>query len=256
MTPIFKPALFVLCLVIAACGQAGARDAQLTPGRIVEISGPLSLRVTIGEEAVEIRLASLVSPVPDRTEAFLTDLLSSPQVDVEFVNETRDRYQRRLGTIWLEADGERTDLHTLLLAEGLARLYPYPDAIDHLASWRVAENGARIRGAGIWGETQFRVRDVDPDVLIQDVGTIQVVEGRVTDAAVLGNGRAYLNFGSDYRTDFTIRIDAELAEDFTARWGDLAALEQRRIRVRGVIRDENGPMIIPPNPDRMEVLED
>ncbi|WP_412545445.1 thermonuclease family protein [Maricaulis sp. MIT060901] len=256
MTPIIKPALFVFCLVVAACGQAGARDAQLTPGRIVEISGPLSLRLAIGEEAVEIRLASLVSPVPERTQAFLTDLLSSPQVDVEFLNETTDRYQRRLGTIWLEAGGERRDLHTLLLAEGLVWLYPYPDAIDHLPAWRLAEEVGRTSGAGIWGEPEFRVRDVDPDMLMQDVGTIQIVAGRVTDAAVLGNGRVYLNFGSNYRTDFTIRIDAELAAAFTARWGDLAALEQRRIRVRGVIRDENGPMIIPPNSDRMEVLED
>ena len=256
MTPMIKPALFVLCLVIAACGQAGARDAQLTPGQVAEISGPLSLRLAIGEEEVEIRLASLVSPVPDRAEAYLTDLLYERRVDVEFLNETTDRYQRRLGTIWLEQAGERTDLHTVLLGEGLARLYPYPDAIDHLPVWRAAEDAARSQGAGIWGERAYRTRDVDPDMLIQDVGTIQVVEGRVTDAAVLGNGRVYLNFGSDYRTDFTIRIDAELAEEFMARWGDLAALEQRLIRVRGVVRDENGPMIIPPYPDRMEVLED
>ena len=77
MTPIIKPALLVLSFVIAACGQAGARDAQLTPGQIDEISGPLSVRLMVEGEAVELRPASLVTPVPDRTEAFLTTLLNA-----------------------------------------------------------------------------------------------------------------------------------------------------------------------------------
>ena len=256
MTPIIKPALLVLSFVIATCGQAGARDAQLMPGQIDEISGPLSVRLMVEGEAVELRLASLVTPVPDRTEAFLTTLLNARSVDVEFLNDTTDRYGRRLGTIWLGEAGDRGDLHALLLREGLVQLYPYPDATDHLHAWRDAEHAGRANRAGIWSEAAYGVRDVDPDMLIQDVGTIQIVEGQVSDAEVLGNGRVYLNFGSDYRTDFTIRIDAELSEEFATRWGDLAAMEGRLIRVRGVIREENGPMIIPPNPERVELLDD
>lgn len=256
MTTIFKPALFVVCLVIAACGQAGARTAQLVEAQVTGVSGPLSVSLQVEEREVELRLASLTTPVPDRVQAHLDDLLPGRAVEIEFLSETADRYQRRIGMIWLREGAGRVDLHSILLEEGLVQLYPYPDAEERLPRWRVVEAEAQATQAGLWGEYQTRIRDVDPDMLIQDVGTIRVVEGRVTDVAELSNGRVYLNFGSDYRTDFTIRIDAETAPDFAQHLGDLADLLHMRIRVRGVIRNENGPMIVPPNPFRIELLDD
>jgi len=256
MTTIFKPALFVVCLVIAACGQAGARTAQLVEAEVTEVSGPLSISLQVEERAVELRLASLTTPVPDRVQAYLDDLVQGRAVEVEFLSETTDRYQRRIGVLWLREGLQRVDLHSILLEEGLVQLYPYPDAAERLPRWQAVEAEARAADAGVWGDYETRLRDVDPDVLIQDVGTIQVVEGRVTDVAELGNGRVYLNFGSDYRTDFTVRIDAEATPGFAQALGEFADLQDRRIRIRGVIREENGPMIVPPNPYRIEVLGD
>ena len=256
MSTMFKPVLFVLCLVMAACGQAGARSAQLTEARVSEVTGPLSVSLITEGGEVEIRLASLMTPVPERTQTYLDTLLADRVVDVEFLSDTADRYQRRIGTIWLRDGLQRVDLHERLLEAGLVQVYPYPDAIARLSRWLAVEDAARSGAAGLWGEYETRLRDVDPDVLIQDLGTIQVVEGRVTDVAVLASGRVYLNFGSDYRTDFTVRLEAESAPDFADHLGELSALHQRRIRVRGVIRDENGPMIIPSNPLRLEVLDD
>ena len=74
------------------------------------------------------------------------------------------------------------------------------------------------------------------------------------DVTRLDNGRIYLNFGADWRTDFTVRIDERFADRFDVE--DLEALESYRVRVRGVIVDENGPMIRLAYPGRLEVLED
>ena len=82
------------------------------------------------------------------------------------------------------------------------------------------------------------------------------MEGRIIEATRLRSGRTYLNFGTDYRTDFTVMFDAEDEALFDAAGITAETLETRRVRVRGWIEDENGPMIRIDHPDRIELLDD
>jgi hypothetical protein len=66
--------------------------------------------------------------------------------------------------------------------------------------------------------------------------------------------RAYLNFGSDYKTDFTVSIAKHDAKNF-GRGFDPKLFAGHTIRVRGWIESINGPAINATHPEQIEVLE-
>ena len=81
-----------------------------------------------------------------------------------------------------------------------------------------------------------------------------LVEGRIARAAPTSI-YWYANFGELYRRDFTVRIPKAEERAFTAAGLDLAGLGGRRVRVRGWLFEENGPMIEITHPLALEVLK-
>ncbi|MDH5799092.1 MAG: hypothetical protein OEZ19_11040, partial [Paracoccaceae bacterium] len=79
-------------------------------------------------------------------------------------------------------------------------------------------------------------------------------EGRVLDAADV-RGTIYLNFGADWRSDFTVKITSRSRKLFEAEGFDFPAMENRTIRVRGWLDEMNGPMIEATHPEQIELLE-
>jgi hypothetical protein len=73
--------------------------------------------------------------------------------------------------------------------------------------------------------------------------------------ASLNRGRAYINFGADYRSDFTVTIDPEDMRTFRQARFDIPSLAGRRIRVRGWVEFYNGPEMTLARPEAIEVLE-
>ena len=110
---------------------------------------------------------------------------------------------------------------------------------------------ARERRLGQW-RGGFRVQD--PDSIRNRVGSFQIVEGGVVTATVT-RGRAFINFGADYRTDFTVTIEPEDMRTFRQAKFDVAALAGKRVRVRGWVEFYNGPEITITTPAAIEVLE-
>jgi micrococcal nuclease len=92
-----------------------------------------------------------------------------------------------------------------------------------------------------------------PEALRPRVQTFQIVEGKV---AVVGrtSGWTFLNFGDDWKQDFTAAIAAKHAKAFAESDVALDGLEGRRIRVRGWIERWNGPAIKVTHPEQIEVL--
>jgi len=93
-----------------------------------------------------------------------------------------------------------------LLRDGMARVYTFPDNRGRAAEILSFEETARTARRGTWALPYYRIRPSDD--LRRDIGTFQVIEGIITKAAV-GRGRAYLNCGQNWRTDFTISISAK-----------------------------------------------
>ena len=81
-----------------------------------------------------------------------------------------------------------------------------------------------------------------------------MIEGRVLDAAKV-KGTVYLNFGENWRSDFTITIENRARRTFIKSKLDPLSLEGRRIRVRGWLKRRNGPGIKATHPEQIEVIE-
>ncbi|MGB6231054.1 MAG: thermonuclease family protein, partial [Litorimonas sp.] len=183
----------------------------------------------------------------------LAGLLRGRRVQLSYGGDPRDRYDRALAQVHTLTPDGVPDLWVQeeMVRLGLARVYTWPDElIDHAALYR-AEREARARGRGLWSHDAYLVRGPEPNALAQHVDSLQLVEGIVTSTADV-RGRAYLNFGADYRTDFTVAVAKKHRRRFALY--DPVSLEGARVRVRGWVELINGPMIWVNHPARIEIL--
>jgi hypothetical protein len=79
------------------------------------------------------------------------------------------------------------------------------------------------------------------------------VEGRVLVAGK-ASGRVYLNFGRNWKDDFTAVIGERALPLFAESGLDPLALGGAFIRVRGWVDDKDGPRIEVTHPEQIEVL--
>ncbi|WP_203291726.1 thermonuclease family protein [Maricaulis parjimensis] len=249
-------------LLVSACSQ-GSAPAQIEwSGPAETVSGPLSFTLTAPDGApdslLEVRLAELDAPDEALAQSALAAALDGRSVGLVHEADRSDRYGRIIAHVYLEGPGggEADWLQAELVRSGAVRVLSFADNRRETGALLALEAEARAAGRGLWAGDRLAVRPTNPDVLAQDIGSVQLVEGRVIEATRLRSGRVYLNFGADYRTDFTVMIDAEHAGRFEAAGLDPLALETYRIRVRGWVEDENGPMIRVDHPERIEILED
>lgn len=155
----------------------------------------------------------------------------------------RVRAQVFVGDFWLQKE---------LLGRGLARVEISPDRTECAAELFAAETRARVVRRGLWGSSAYAVRT--PQNVGLDIDTFQIVEGRVLTTNVK-NGRAFLNFGSDWRTDFTAVVDPVDMGNFRATGVDPRSYAGQTIRVRGWVQRHHGPEIEVPNPQGIEVVQ-
>ena len=138
-----------------------------------------------------------------------------------------------------------------MLLRSLPRVYTFPANRTHAAARCAAEQTARSAGRGIWALNWYRILPVAATNC--HIGTFQLVEGTVMSTAIV-RGRGYLNFGADWRTDFTISTAPKHMKLFRAAQVDIMALQDRRLRVRGWLVRRNGAMISVTHPEQIEFL--
>lgn len=114
------------------------------------------------------------------------------------------------------------------------------------------EDDARKAQKGLWSKNSpFGL--LTPETAAQGNGAFRVVEGTVNRAATSKNN-LYLNFGSDWRKDFTVMITPDIRKSLSRKGIDAMALAGQKIRVRGWLREWNGPFMELETPERLEVL--
>ncbi|NQV46758.1 MAG: thermonuclease family protein [Rhodospirillaceae bacterium] len=215
------------------------------------IDGPSQVRL-VGIQAPKLPLGRKDYkkwPLADTAKAALMALAEGRAVQLKFGGRRMDRHGRLLAHLYTE---EGTWIQGALLAAGLARVYSFPDNRALVPDMLVLERAARRDGKGIWSVPFYAVRG--PENLEALIDTFQLVEGRVLDAAFV-RGNTYLNFGADWRTDFTVMIDRDAAKLFKAAGDDPLAMKGARIRVRGWLNKRNGPMIEVSHPEQIEKLD-
>ena len=244
----------------ADCGLKGDVSGKVTSvvdGETVVLSTGETVRL-IGFKAPAAPLSPTgvrIWPPAALAKAALAALVLNHKVTARFGGTRTDRRGRLLAQLFVTDLAERVWVQRYLLERGLGRAYSFRDNYACIAELLRREALARTARRGIWGGSRYRILRADaPRTLGRLINSFQLVEGRVRKVTVLSR-RTYLNFGDDWRRDFTVSIARKDRALFEADGIDPAKLEGRRVRVRGWLRWINGPAIEMTHPGQLEVLE-
>ncbi len=251
----------LLLTALAAPAFAGMPDGLVPDGAgvVSEIVDGDTVRL---EDGTEIRLVGLQAPklalgrrdfrdwpLAGEARDGLAGLVLGRRVTLAYGGRRIDRHGRALAHL-IRDDG--LWVQGAMLERGLARVYSFEDNRTGVAEMLAAERRARAAGRGIWEHPFYAIRSVaDTDDLLD---SFQIVEGPVIDAAEVRR-RVYLNFGPDWRDDFTVSIAPDHVRAFRAAGLEPLEFGGRHIRVRGWLYRRNGPMIDATHPEQIELLE-
>ncbi|MCG8491649.1 MAG: hypothetical protein MI743_08565 [Sneathiellales bacterium] len=126
---------------------------------------------------------------------------------------------------------------------------PYPE--DRKSVLLSAEQKARSQRRRGW--QHFRILNGGEKAAFFGKSGFQIVEGLVRSTGK-SKKYMYLNFGHDWRTDFTAAIPRENMRIFKKKGWKLEDFDHKWIRVRGYIRTYNGPFMDIYYPDQVEIL--
>ncbi len=195
-------------------------------------------------------------PLADAAKAYLQTLVEGEVLQLYYLGDQRDRYGRAVAQVRVAETG--VWIQEEMVRAGYARVYSWASHPVDMSRLLQVEAMARTAKRGIWNDAKtdgfYAVLSPDPNPLAQYVDSLQIVEGIVLSAANV-RGTIYLNFGSDYKTDFTIAISKKNAKRFAKQGFEPLCLEGARVRVRGWIELKNGPIIWLSDLQRLEVLD-
>ena len=222
----------------------------LDSGLKVRLSAMQAPKLPLGREHVK------AWPLSTTSKNALSELALGKTVMLYYGGLERDRHSRALAQVYIaQSDGGKgLWLQEEMIRLGMGRVYTWPDTWQDSDRLYAAEQEARRERRGIWSHDFYDVRGPAPDALAQDMDSFQIVEGVITSTAKV-KGKMFLNFGADYKTDFTIFVDREGQKRFRQIGFDPLGLEGARVRVRGWVELQNGPMMILDHPERLEILD-
>jgi hypothetical protein len=209
-------------------------------------------RLRLEDERI-VRLAGIripaAGPWAEAARKTLRSLLEAHTVRLGIGALAHDRWGALVAQVE-QADGVWAQ--GALLDRGLAQVQTRPGETARATELLARERAARERGAGLWAEPAFQPRAAAADGL--EPGRFQIVRGRVQRVAPVER-YVYLNFGADWRSDFTVRIGRpELQQHFVRSAIDVEGLAGRRVEVRGVVVEAGGPLIEVTHPEQIEIL--
>lgn len=140
-----------------------------------------------------------------------------------------------------------------IIASGLGRVYITTDNPETAPQLLSIENDARKNIRGFWDNPAWAIKSADDVNMEADV--FAIVEGQIYSAQQRDNN-IYLNFGEDWRKDFTVQIPAAQRKLFSKLGKNPLDWSYKKVRVRGWVESYNGPMIKILHPQQIEFLND
>jgi micrococcal nuclease len=230
------------------------------PVTVRKVTGPLSF---LGDDGTLYTLAGIDVPdggeessaLPRKAMERLSALIEGKNVHIHVSQKDGKNKMSRLGETFVHAVDPKTKtwIQGQLLSEGFVRVRTTPDMPQLADALLKVESAARKAKAGLWAFPEFEV--LTPDTATKDKeNAFQIVEGKVLSVASVRN-ITFLNFGPDWKKDFTIGLIPELRKQLAREKIDPTSLEGKLVRVRGWMRSYNGPYIEPSHPEQMEIIE-
>lgn len=164
-----------------------------------------------------------------------------------------NRMEHNLAHLTIKQEGRENALwiQGLLLSHGLARAFPShhnPEMSEQLYLW---EAHGRQANAGLWAKEYHPLLTIAETH--DNLNQHHVIEGTVHSVASVRNN-IYLNFGADWKKDFTIMIPSSLRKALAKDNIDLRNLQNQPVRVRGWLRSYNGPFLELHHKSHLEIL--
>ena len=234
----------------------------LSPGETARVVSVIDGDTVALESGREVRLVGIQAPklplgrrgfrawpLAKTAKAALERLAQGRRVRLHYGGRRMDRHRRHLAHLQDLETGRW--IQGRLLADGMARVYTFRDNRAAASEMLALERRARTARRGIWALRYYRLRT--PEDVHRDIGSFQLVEGQIADVAVR-RGKTFINFGADWRTDFTVVLRGRDRRLFAKAGLDPSAWKGRRVRVRGWVSSYNGPMIDATHPEQIELL--
>ena len=252
---------FLLLLVLPALARA-ADFSGLSPPEgpllVTEVVDGDTLRL---EDGRQVRLVGLQAPkLPLGRSGFkewpfakeskqaLEQLTLGKKVSLRYGGRQTDRYGRALAHLFLE-DGSWVQGE--MLRRGMARVYSFRDNRALVRDMQAIERDAREARRGMWALSYYAIKHHLEAGRFTD--SFQIVEGVVRDVASV-RGRVFINFGDDWRTDFTLVVEGKARRLFLDSDIKLSHLPGKKIHVRGWLKYYNGPMIQLTHPEQVQIV--
>lgn len=187
----------------------------------------------------------------------LARLVDGRSVTVATADRQHDRYGRILGHVFVEGTNSGgVWLQGEMLAAGHARAYGITDNFNCMDALVAAEAPARAARLGLWANPAYAIRSATLTRNLMHLrGTYQIVAGVVRASKRVKSGWIYLNFGKNWRSDFSASISPDVTRAHPAWAAALLDLKGRRVRVRGWIERRNGPAINIEHPSQIEFVD-
>lgn len=203
----------------------------------------------------EAALKLLEETLPEGTEVMIYQTRMAKKGRTNRMNHELAHIQTK-ATKDINTDATKREpiwIQGLLLAHGLGRVQVAPNASEMVTQMFDAEQTARSAKLGIWADdSDFPI--LTPETASQSMGEFAIVEGVVEKTASIRNN-IYLNFGKDWKKDFTIMITPTLRKKLAHNGIDPSRYTQKPVRVRGWVREYNGPLIELETIEHLEILD-
>lgn len=260
--------LLGLSLVVMPLSGAAGEACDLKPTRTGAVARVIDGRTLVLKSGETVRLIGALAPEapfwwkgPEawgpaaRAKRALERLVTGRSVGLAVGARARDRHKRLLAHLFIVDGPETLWVQGRLVGNGHARAFSSKGSQACIRALQVREARARDTRTGLWSHSWYGVVNAaETAKLARRRYAFQIVEGRVISVG-RSRGWTFLNFGADYKTDFTVAIRGRDRRLF--RGNDVAPenLEGRRVRVRGWIEHWNGPVIKATHPEQIELLE-
>lgn len=220
------------------------QTVQLHDGRIIRLSGVEFPDLGV-HEAGDFSVTAI---------KVLEDMLLGQGVNIYQTKKKDWGRTNRMGhhIAHLERIDKNIWIQGSLLSFGLARVRTTQRTPEMAEQMYKLEGQARNGKTGIWEAEEFAIRTTE--TAPEHLDSLQIVEGTIESTA-LKNNRIYLNFGKDWKTDFTVSIAPKDKRLFSKLNLDPLQWGGRRVRVRGWLRSYNGPYMEINHPQAIEFLE-
>lgn len=244
---LFPPAADFSALTMTGEAQVEAvidpLRVRLLDGRIVQLTG-IGVPDLTPYDTGDIGMAAL---------AVMKDKLTRKHVKIYQSKDAQKARLNRMG-YHLAHLVEKNDglwVQGALIANGLARVRPSELNPDMAEPMLTLEEQAREAKRGLWADEKYAI--LSPETAGKSLHHWAIIEGTVHGNAMAGN-TVYLNFGPDWRTDFTVGIKPEVRRELVKLGIDPLQFANKHVRVRGWLESYNGPYIELMHPVWIETL--